>query len=124
MEWLKTFGRESLTKNIAKMDKILDNKKKFQIWGDTPVIKLTKSEAYLKSRIAKRAQEKFGGLFCVILEKDNPRIRVKTNSRRLDLLDLFKEFKPEGHPPTCGFYWEKSLEELKDMIISKSDCLF
>jgi nanoRNase/pAp phosphatase (c-di-AMP/oligoRNAs hydrolase) len=123
MSWLTRFGKPGYEKNLAKMNKILDNPKKVTFWGDVPVVTLTKSDAYLKSRIARLAEIRHGSKFSVILVKGESRIRLKTSQKDLNLLKLFAEYKPSGHPPACGINWQNSMKELEQVIIDKSATL-
>lgn len=119
LAWLAPKGAKSIAKNKEKMDAILQNKKRTDYWYGVPVIRLTSSDIHLKSRIAAYALNLKPAPFCVILENNNPRIRVKTNlgnlpeGENLDLLKLFEHLSAAGHQPTCGFRWYNSNQELK-----------
>lgn len=116
--YLADLGKPSVDKKLIQFEKIINNKKKFQIHSEIPLVILNQSEMVLKSRLAKYVNEKFKSLFTVIVNKDFTRIRIKGD---MDLLTLFADYKAVGHEPACSFDWnpENGLEVIKEMIDRK-----
>lgn len=119
MEILKEKAAPSIEKHRISIEKMLTSKKKFELWGNIPVLRLTKSDSSLKSRVANVACKKYAAPFTVLFINGDDRVRIKTASKDIDLLEVFEEFNPTGHTGTCGFELKgKSEEDLKEFVLT------
>lgn len=119
MEILKEKAAPSIEKHRITIDKILSSKKKFEMWGSIPVLRLTKSDASLKSRVANVACKKYLAPFTVLFINGDSRVRVKTANKDIDLLEVFEAFNPTGHTGTCGFeLGERSEESFREFVLT------
>ena len=99
----------------ARRNKIIDIcTKKIKIAYNLPWITLNMGEAYLKSDLAEwylsQAKENYPWIVIMSTNKKE-RIRIKSYYPGIDLLELFAELNPGGHPGTINFEvfpgWEK-----------------